>query len=213
MLKFFSHLFLLFCSVAYADNTSQKPYDWQKYLPKKQSNTQYGLVNYDQQRHESLTIHCSAILNGTTVTKQLTVNGSLDANAVNLNELYVNGDVKAVNSILNSAEINGKTHFINSQIAKKLTVNGLLIAEGSHFASDIIVSSSKIVLSSSHIQNIIVNAINNCDNDSEEQVIHLKNNTHLYGKIVFNCAKGKVLIDASSIVDDKQIKGAVIIRN
>lgn len=119
----------------------------------------------------NITANGLATLQGTTVTNQLTVNGSLTA----------------INASINNLNTNGNNTINNTTVYGKAIITGLLNAENSNFSKTLTLNSNASILIASKTADIAINL----SGSTRLSTLCLENNTHT-GIITFNTGMGLI---------------------
>lgn len=120
---------------------------------------------------------------------------------IKLNDVFCNelinfiGELKAYNSVLHSLNVNGLSYLENCMIKHPSKIYGITKIKGCTFFNILHVSSGLITIDSSILTIIKVFRIKD---DNERQIIDLKNNSKIYGAIIFDSGCGEVWMDKTS---------------
>ena len=131
------------------------------------------------------------ILEGTTVTGAVVINGALHATDADIYILTANGEVK----------LDGCT------IRQSLLVNGMLSMNGSQLKGLCSVASEKICFIQSRAQDILIRKI---EGRPVEQQLILSQGSEVAGTITFESGRGKVFLEQGSSLFGEVIGGEVL---
>ena len=132
----------------------------------------------------------TANLNGTTVTGDTIVNGTLHSHGAKLARV----------------DVNGSACIKDSQVSQTAMINGTLKSQHSTFASDIRLGSTLSTLDHTNTVNIDVTA----DSSGHDQLIYVSDASTVQGDITFNSGKGIVYLSKDSKITG-QVRGGKII--
>jgi len=156
------------------------------WTPKAAATAQYGAVRYGSETLPSLSVCGALSLDGTHITENLQVKGSLTSKDAQINRLDVSGSVLMRDSVvLKDLNVNGSVQLLNSQVDGTLTASTNVIVLDRSTASTIIVKGAK--------------------ENQKPQVIRLVNKTKVHGNITFEAGNGQVVLD-----EDAEVTGQVI---
>lgn len=152
---------------------------------------QFGSVNCGYGTVANITANGTAMLNSTTVTNQLSVNGELTATHASINNINCRGSC-----ILSESTISGNA-----------IINGMLNATNSYFSKLFTLNSNASILNASKTADIIITAFGK----KESNYLCLENNTHT-GSITFSADTGIVYESGDStalnIINGKILRSA-----
>lgn len=141
---------------------------------------------YGQETLENIQIKSSVKLLGTTVEKLTEVDGNFYCENAKTGMLLIEG----------SATI------ISSTIGSRAAIQGSLSVHDSEFIENLEFTGKKLEISSSVLNSIFIFAPENFD---KELILELSKNTLLKGSVIFQGARGKVLLK-----DKSQIRGQIV---
>ena len=142
------------------------------------------------------TVDCEGILklNGSTIKKNLQVNGSLIATFANIQALDASGEVNLRSSI----------------VSEESSIHGYLRAQSTSFKAPLTLNGRKAVFTNSKLSSITVKEEHGF---KAKQVIELKQNSIVDGSIKFNSGKGEVHIYPGCKITGTVTGGKIIKKN
>lgn len=151
----------------------------------------FGSVSCGYGTVENVTANGTAILNGTTVTNQLNVNGELTAIHASINNIHCSGSCILSESTFSSNTI----------------ISGILNATNSYFSQPLTLNSNASILNASKTADIIISIAG----EKELNFLCLENNTHT-GSITFSASTGIVYESGGStalnVINGKIVQGS-----
>jgi hypothetical protein len=161
--------------------------------PKQQSSPKIlGGGNYGAETLESLQVSGLAKLNGTTIT----------------NDLHITGSLISLYAHLNHFEIIGEANLTDTKVDKEGSIIGSIQAVRSTFLQKLNLLTQKAVFTNCKIQSL---AIRQDNAFKGKQVLELKQGTIVNGSIVFEGGKGEILLYPGSQILGS-VTGAKVIR-
>jgi hypothetical protein len=152
---------------------------------KEAATSAYGCSAYGAETLESLQVAGLTRLNGTTITGNLQVTGSLIS-------LYAH---------LGSLEITGEANFTDTNIEKACTIIGSIQAVRTTFREPITLLTQKGVFTASKLEAITVRQDASFKG---KQILELRQGTIVNGPVAFESGKGEIILQSGS-----QVKGAI----
>ena len=116
----------------------------------------FGSLHCGADTKENISFSGNVVLDGTTVTNKLVVNGQLHAVAANIGQ----------------ADISGNSNLAQTVVSKQFNISGYLNALESNFVADLIANTNKLELNKTKAKNISVKS-----NQGEKAIVVLNNST------------------------------------
>lgn len=179
-------LMIIFSSLCSLEPSSVKPFKQQP------SPKIIGGGNYGAEILESLQVSGLAKLNGTTIT----------------NDLHITGSLISLYAHLNRFEIIGEANLTDTKAEKEGSVIGSLQAVRSTFLQNLTLLTQKAVFTNCKIQSL---AIRQDSAFKGKQILELKQGTIVHGSIVFEGGKGEILLYPGSQILGP-VSGAKVIK-
>ena len=160
----------------------------------------FGTLNCSKGEVHSAEANGNAMVIGTTIKGELTVNGQLTANDAKLSSVTVNGAMTLENTrVAKNLIVHGSAFIKDSKIKGTAVISGHLTAEGSTFSEEISISGQRAVLVKCQTQELHFNKTN-----AKLETLELEN-TIVDGNVVFESKKGSIVL-----CNDSKILGDVI---
>jgi hypothetical protein len=152
------------------------------------AHTSFGICNYSKENVSYVICYGPAVLNSTTVSNDVKVAGTLDADKTSAG----------------TVTIEGSAYLRDSTIRGPLNIEGKLTAYGVKFQDNIFVSSAKVLLSRSIVSGSII-----ITSKSANPNLILQCHTTIANSVVFNGSKGLVQISDDSVVQGKIVNATM----
>lgn len=166
-----------------------------------------GLTNIQDKVLADLKSDGPTMIQNVTIEGKTIINGPATIEKATFQDLTINGPFEATNILFESANLNGPVKLNLATAKKNIIANGPFIAKNSHFY-DLKVNCSEMTLDKSTLVNLTVT--DNNDLKNQKQMLYLKNNSFIKGKIKFDSGKGVVLL-MNNKLQPEQLDGGEII--
>ena len=149
--------------------------------------TFYGVTQLKNQQYSTLNCFGPTILEQSQILEQANIYGPLTANKTTFKKLQAFGPVKGDTISFKQANIQGPISLKQAKASGTLTVLGPLQAQDSRFM-DIFIACHELTLDNCFVNNLSVKQAST--DDQTQQVLRLKGNTTIHGKISFESGNG-----------------------
>ena len=150
------------------------------------------------------------IIENVTIEGNTIINGPATIEKATFQDLTVNGPIEAKNILFNAANLNGPVKFDLATANKNVKINGPFLASNSHFY-DLEINCSEMTLDKSTVVNLVIT--DNNDLKNQKQMLYLKNNSFIKGKIKFQSGKGVVILMNNKLQPEQLDGGEIIFDN
>lgn len=153
----------------------------------------YGVQHYTNETLPSVYVNGSVFLEGTIVTGEVKVNGSMQANKATLNNI----------------ELNGELQISNSNIAGNVRMNGFLQARQSHFLGTLSIAAQRMSIKTCTITNLHVRSV---EEYQGIQVIDARGGTKITSSIIVDSGKGEIWVTSPHDISASVVGAEICIK-
>lgn len=150
--------------------------------------TGFGVCNYGKETVATVICYGPTVLKQTTVSGNIKVTGSLQAEDISVNDILVEGNVDIKNSAVNGA----------------LNVTGSLMSDHVEYKKGIAVNSDQITLNNSKVNGLVT-----VTSTQKPPYLQVQCNSVVTGSVLFDGKAGVVQITGDSIVQGKVVNGSL----
>lgn len=149
----------------------------------------FGMLNCSKGEVDSAEANGNAMVIGTIINGDLTVNGQLTANDAKLTSVTVNGAMTLENSrIAKNLIVRGSAFIKNSKIKGTTIMYGHMVAEDTTFGGEVAISATHVSLTKCQTQEIHINK-----SKAKTETLEL-DNTIVDGDVIFESKKGSIIM-------------------
>lgn len=149
--------------------------------------TFYGVAKLKNQQYATLNCFGPTVLEQSQVSDQANIYGPLTTNKTTFNKLQAFGPVKGDTISFQHANIQGPITLKQAKASGTLTVLGPLHAQDSRFM-DVFIACNELTFDNCFVNNLSIKQTSSDDN--VQQILRLKGNTTIHGKISFESGNG-----------------------